>query len=171
MINYWISRIKKGIVTVPIETVEGLKLEIEKAGFELRGLITKKFGRSLTIREVDTGSCNACESEIISCTNPIYDIQRFGIDFSASPRHADALMVTGPLSKNMVHALKDTFEAMPQPKFVIALGDCAINGGVFKGSYYTEGGIKNTLPVALAIPGCPPEPIVIIKSLLALLNV
>lgn len=139
-------------------------------GEELKKAIHAKFGRSFHIREVDTGSCGACESEIIACSNPFYDIQRFGIDFVASPRHADALLVTGPVSKNMLTALKKTYEAMPGPKFVITLGDCALDGGIFKGSYYTEGGVKDILPVALHIPGCPPDPTTIIKSLLTFLK-
>lgn len=147
-----------------------LSIKIESAGHELRSLIQKKFGRSLHIREVDTGSCGACESEIISANNPIYDLQRFGINFTASPRHADALLVTGPVSKNMLLALKKTYEAMPEPKFVFTLGDCALNGGIFKGSYYVEGAVKDILPVALHIPGCPPSPITIMQTLLAFLR-
>ena len=166
MINMLKNRIIKGIVTEPI----GSDLEIEKIGAELKGLIHKRFGRSFHIREVDTGSCNACESEIIATTNPIYDIQRFGINFVASPRHADALLVTGPVSKNMLLALKKTYDAMPDPKFVITCGDCAMNGGIFKDSYYVENGVKNILPVILNIPGCPPDPAVIIKSLFAFLK-
>jgi Ni,Fe-hydrogenase III small subunit len=130
----------------------------------------KKFKRSLNIREVDTGSCAACESEIIACNNPIYDIQRFGINFVASPRHADCLLVTGPVSKNMATALRRTYDAMPEPKFVITLGDCALDGGMFKGSYYVENGVKTILPVALHIPGCPPDPQIIIQSLLNFLK-
>ncbi|MDD5738164.1 MAG: NADH-quinone oxidoreductase subunit B family protein [Candidatus Omnitrophica bacterium] len=136
-------------------------------GAELRERIKERLGRSFHIREVDTGSCGACESEIISATNPIYDIQRFGIDFVASPRHADALLVTGPVSKNMAVALRKTYEAMPEPKFVITLGDCAKDGGAFKDSYYTAGGVKEVLPVDFHIPGCPPSPEDIIKALLA----
>lgn len=139
-------------------------------GGELNSLIKKKFGRSLHIREVDTGSCSACESEIISANNPIYDLQRFGVNFVASPRHADALMVTGPVSRNMLTALKKTYDAMPEPKFVISVGDCALDGGVFKGSYYIAGPVKDILPVALHIPGCPPKPADIIQSLLAFLK-
>jgi Ni,Fe-hydrogenase III small subunit len=135
----------------------------------MRGLIRKKFGRSLHIREVDTGSCGGCESEIITANNPIYDLQRVGISFVASPRHADALLVTGPVSKNMVIALKKTYEAMPEPKFVITLGDCALDGGIFKNSYYVEGAVKDILPVVVHIPGCPPKPIDIIKALTWLL--
>lgn len=162
------SRILKGIVTERLEP--GLAGQIESCGLELKSLIRKRFGRSLGIREVDTGSCGACESEIIAMNNPIYDLQRFGINFVASPRHADALMVTGPVSKNMLLALKKTYEAMPEPKFVITVGDCALDGGVFKASYYIEGPVKNILPVALHIPGCPPEPLVIIRALLDFLR-
>jgi len=158
----------KGIVTRHIAP-EALG-EIESTGKELKTLIRKKFGKSLHIREVDTGSCNACESEIISANNPIYDLQRFGINFVASPRHADALLVTGPVSKNMLLALKKTYDAMPEPKFVITVGDCALDCGVFKGSYYTAGAVAQILPVALHIPGCPPSPSAIIKSLLAFLR-
>ncbi len=145
-------------------------MKTEIPGKELKELIQKKFGRSLHIREVDTGSCGACESEIISCFNPIYDIQRFGIDFVASPRHADCLLVTGPVSRNMAKALKATYEAMPGPKFAITLGDCAKDGGPFKGAYYIEGGASRIIPVACHIPGCPPDPETIIAALLNLLK-
>ncbi|MFH0771620.1 MAG: NADH-quinone oxidoreductase subunit B family protein [Candidatus Omnitrophota bacterium] len=158
----------KGVVTKHIDP--GLSAQAESAGIELRSLIRDKFGRSLHIREIDTGSCGACESEIISANNPIYDLQRFGVNFVASPRHADALLVTGPVSKNMVIALKKTYEAMPEPKFVITAGDCAFDGGVFKDSYYTGGAVKDILPVALHIPGCPPAPMAIIQALLAFLK-
>jgi len=132
--------------------------------------VRKKFGRSLSIREVDAGSCGACESEVIALSNPLYDMQRFGIDIVASPRHADALLVAGPVSKNMALALKKTWDAMPAPKFAISLGDCALDGGLFKDSYYTERGVKNIIPVALHIPGCPPKPLDIIKALLVYLD-
>ncbi len=168
MIHILKSRILKGLVTRNIEP--GLVGEIDSNGKELRQLILKKFGRSLHIREVDTGSCGACESEIISANNPIYDLQRFGINFVASPRHADCLLVTGPVSKNMLIALKKTYEAMPEPKFVITLGDCASSCGIFKGSYYVQGSVKEIFPVALHIPGCPPSPLVIIQTLLAFLQ-
>lgn len=143
---------------------------IETTGKDLKSEILKKFGRSFHIREVDTGSCGACESEIIACSNPVYDIQRFGIDFVASPRHADALLVTGPVSKNMELALKKTYEAMPEPKFVISLGGCAKDGGLFKDSYYTCGGVGSILPVTLHIPGCPPSPLAIMRALLSFLK-
>lgn len=168
MINILKVRILKGVVTKRID--EELSREIKTAGSELQSLIRKKFGRSLHIRAVDTGSCGACESEIISANNPIYDLQRFGINFTASPRHADALLVTGPVSKNMLIALKKTYEAVPEPKFVISCGDCALNCGLFKGSYYVEGAVKDILPVALHIPGCPPSPTTIMQTLLTFLQ-
>lgn len=145
-------------------------LGIEEIGAELKSEIYKRFGRSFHIREVDTGSCGACESEIIATTNPLYDIQRFGIDFVASPRHADALLVTGPVSKNMLCALKKTYEAVPEPKFVITLGNCALDGGIFKDAYYVEAGVRDILPLSLHIPGCPPSPTDIMKSLLTFLR-
>ena len=165
------NRLRKGVQTMPI-SVKGLSpsKEYEALGEELKKMIKKNFSRSFQIREVDTGSCGACESEIIAATNPIYDIQRFGIDFVASPRHADALLVTGPVSKNMEIALKRTYDAMPSPKLVITLGDCALDGGSFKNSYYTLSGVKNVLPVAAHVPGCPPKPVEIVKALLFLLK-
>lgn len=162
------NRILKGIVTRHIDPE--LPKGIESIGGELKSLIQKKFGRSLHLRHLDTGSCGACESEIISANNPLYDMQRFGINFVASPRHADALLVTGPVSRNMFLALKKTYEAMPEPKFVITLGDCAFEGGVFKESYYTHGVVKNIFPVSLHIPGCPPDPLTILKGLLEFLG-
>jgi Ni,Fe-hydrogenase III small subunit len=165
------NSIVKGRVTLSLDPAGiAASPEIESLGTELKRTIDANFGRSFHIREVDTGSCGACESEIIACSNPLYDIQRFGIDFVASPRHADALLVTGPVSKNMELALKKTYEAMPKPKFVISLGGCAKDGGLFKDSYYTCGGVGNILPVTLHIPGCPPSPLVIIKTLVAFLK-
>lgn len=171
MLNIFKNSLKKGLLTMPIET-NGVVIpeELKTIGCELKTLIYQRFKRSLHIREVDTGSCGACESEIIAATNPIYDIQRFGIDFIASPRHADALLITGPVSKNMFIALKKTYEAMPGHKFVITVGECALDGGVFKGSYYVHGAVKDILPVALHIPGCPPTPFAIIQALLVFLK-
>jgi Ni,Fe-hydrogenase III small subunit len=168
MIQIFKNRILKGIVTRQIGP--DFSKEIETAGIQLRDLVRKRFGRSLYIRQLDSGECGACQSELIAANNPIYDLQRFGISFVASPRHADALLVTGPLSKNMLIALKKTYAAMPEPKFVITLGDCALNGGVLKGSYYLEGPVKDILPVALHIPGCPPAPLEIISALLIFLG-
>ncbi len=168
MIGILKNRMLKGVMTRNIDLT--LYKEIESSGALLRKLIQHQFGRSLHIREVDTGSCGACESEIISANNPIYDISRFGVNFVASPRHADALLVTGPVSKNMAVALKKTYDAMPEPKFVITCGDCALDGGIFKGSYYVEGEVNSVVPVVLHIPGCPPSPLTIIQALLAFLR-
>jgi Ni,Fe-hydrogenase III small subunit len=159
------NSIRKGIVTASINT-----RKIEPLGLELKELIKKHFGRSFNIREVDTGSCGACESEIIAVNNPVYDVSRFGVNFVASPRHADALLVTGPVSKNMSLALKKTYDAMPGPKLVIACGNCAKDGWLFKGSYYVEGGVSAVLPVDLYIPGCPPKPLDIVIALIGLLK-
>lgn len=123
------------------------------------------FRKSLTIREVDTGSCNACEMEMNALMNPVYDAERFGIHIAASPRHADALVVTGPVTVNMERALKDVYKQTPDPKLVIALGDCAINCGMFKGSYAVTGPVDRHIPVDVRIPGCPPRPAEILQVL------
>ena len=128
----------------------------------------KPFRRSLAIREVDTGSCNACEMEMNALTNAVYDMERFGVHIAASPRHADALVVTGPVTVNMERALKDVYEQTPDPKIVIALGDCAIDCGVFKGSYAVTGPVERHIPVDVRIPGCPPRPAEILRTLSAL---
>lgn len=125
----------------------------------------KPFRRSLTIREADTGSCNACEMEMNALANPVYDVERFGVHIAASPRHADALVVTGPVTLNMERALHDAYKQTPDPKVVIALGDCAINCGVFKGSYAVTGPVDRHVPVDVRIPGCPPRPSEIIQVL------
>lgn len=130
-----------------------------------------KLGRSLSIRQVDAGSCNGCELEIHALNNPFYDLERFGLHFVASPRHADVLLVTGPVTKNMREALQRTYNATPDPKWVVALGACAIDGGVFAGSYAVAGGVNDVIPVDLRIPGCPPSPTAILKGLIALLQV
>ncbi len=129
-----------------------------------------RLGRSLSIREIDAGSCNACELEIHALNNSYYDIERFGLRFVASPRHADVLMVTGPVTKNMREALERTYQATPDPKWVVAIGDCARDGGCFAGSYAVVGGVGAVVPVDLHIPGCPPTPTAILKGLLALLE-
>jgi len=126
------------------------------------------FRKSLAIREVDTGSCNACEMEMNALTNPVYDIERFGIHITASPRHADALVVTGPVTVNMERPLKDVYKHTPDPKLVIALGDCAINCGAFKGSYAVTGPVDRHIPVDVRIPGCPPRPVEILQALEAI---
>jgi len=139
-------------------------------GAELAGAIRRRLGRSLAIREVDAGSCNGCELEIHALENPYYDAERFGIRFVASPRHADMLMVTGPVTHNMREALQRSYDAMPAPKWVVALGDCAKDGGCFAGSYAVVGGVEAVLPVDLQIPGCPPPPAKILSALLTLLR-
>jgi len=130
----------------------------------------RRLGRSLSIREVDAGSCNGCELEIHALNNAFYDLERFGLRFVASPRHADVLLVTGPVTKNMRQALERTYRATPDPKWVVAVGDCAANGGLFAGSYAVVGGVTEVIPVDLHIRGCPPRPIELLKGLLALLE-
>jgi Ni,Fe-hydrogenase III small subunit len=130
----------------------------------------RRLGRSLSIREVDAGSCNGCELEIHALNNAFYDLERFGLRFVASPRHADVLMVTGPVSKNMREALQRTYAATPDPKWVVAVGDCAVDGGIFSGSYAVVGGVAGVVPVDLHIRGCPPRPEQLLKGLLALLE-
>src|SRR5882724_8308734 len=128
-----------------------------------------RLGRSLSIRHVDAGSCNGCELEIHALGNAFYDLERLGLHFVASPRHADVLMVTGPVTKNMREALIRTYNATPAPKWVIAVGDSAVDGGIFAGSYAVAGGVNNAVPVDLHIRGCPPPPAEILKGLIALL--
>jgi Ni,Fe-hydrogenase III small subunit len=129
-----------------------------------------RLGRSLSIRHVDAGSCNGCELEMHALSNAFYDLERFGLRFVASPRHADVLTVTGPVTKNMREALRRTYDAMPDPKWVVAIGTCAADGGLFAGSYAVEGGVKDVLPVDLHIRGCPPSPTEILIGLIALLK-
>src|SRR5216110_2294610 len=134
------------------------------------GAARRRLGRSLSIREVDAGSCNGCELEIHALNNIVYDLERFGMRFVASPRHADVLLVTGPVTTNMREALERTYQATPAPKWVVAVGDCARDGGIFAGSYACVGGVSAVLPVDLHIRGCPPSPIALLKGLLGLLE-
>src|SRR5512144_2308275 len=129
-----------------------------------------RLGRTLAIREVDAGSCNGCALEIHALNTIVYDLERFGLRFVASPRAADVLLVTGPVTTNMREALERTYQATPAPKWVVAVGDCARDGGVFSGSYACVGGVSAVLPVDLHIPGCPPSPVALLKGLLALLE-
>jgi len=145
-------------------------LHLEGIGQDLRSALNRRLGRSLSIRMVDAGSCNGCELEINALGNPFYDLERFGLRFVASPRHADVLMVTGPVTKNMAEALQRTYNAMPDPKWVVAVGDCARGGGCFAGSYAITGGVESILKVDLYIDGCPPTPIDLLKGLLAILE-
>ncbi len=130
----------------------------------------KALGRSLAIRHVDAGSCNGCELEIHALNNAFYDLERFGFRFVASPRHADVLLVTGPVTHNMREALKRTYDATPAPKWIVAAGACAADGGVFAGSYAVAGGASSVVPVDLVIPGCPPNPATLLRGLLALMK-
>ena len=131
-----------------------------------RAEIHRVLGRSLAIREVDAGSCNGCELEIIALNNPVYDIERFGIHFVASPRHADMLLVTGPVTRNMELALRKTYDATPDPKVVVAVGACGISGGIFGTNYATRGGVDQVIPVDVYIPGCPPRPEALLHGIL-----
>src|ERR1700736_996801 len=130
----------------------------------------RRLGRSLSIRQVDAGSCNGCELEIHALNNAFYDLERFGLRFVASPRHADVLLVTGPVTRNMREALLRTYDATPNPKWVVAVGDCGRDGGCFAGSYAVVGGVSEVIPVDLHIPGCPPTPTAMLQGLLALLE-
>ena len=130
----------------------------------------KRLGRSLSIREVDAGSCNGCELEIHALANAFYDLERFGLRFVASPRHADVLLVTGPVTRNMQEALRRTYEATPDPKWVVAVGDCGCGCGVFEGSYAVVGAVDKVIPVDLHIRGCPPRPIDLLRGLIALVD-
>jgi Ni,Fe-hydrogenase III small subunit len=139
---------------------------VDLVGTELRTRINKILGRSLHIREVDAGSCNGCEIEIVGLNSPIYDIERFGIHFVASPRHADMLLVTGPVSRNMELALRKTYDAMPAPRLVVAVGACGCSGGIFGQNYASLGGVDKVLPVDVYIPGCPPNPYALLHGIL-----
>jgi Ni,Fe-hydrogenase III small subunit len=144
--------------------------ELAALAAHLEASARKRLGRSLSIRHVDAGSCNACELELHALSNAYYDLERFGLRFVASPRHADVLMVTGPVTKNMREALERTYAATPAPKWVVAVGGCAIDGGLFAGSYACSGGADQVVPVDIRIPGCPPSPTTLLKGLLALLE-
>jgi Ni,Fe-hydrogenase III small subunit len=144
--------------------------EIEIMGQRLNNRIKNIFGRSLHIREVDAGSCNACEVEVNALSNPIYDIERFGIHIVASPRHADMLLVTGPVTRNMELALLKTYNATPSPKLVAAMGSCACNGGIFGDTYASGGGVDKYIPVDVYIPGCPPRPHAVIFGIMVALD-
>ena len=158
---------KTGIVTEQLEPIDEELFELVKAvDAQSRRLI----GRALAIREVDAGSCNGCEIEITGLTSPVYDSERFGIHFVASPRHADMLLVTGPVTRNMEIPLRKTYEATPDPKLVVAVGDCAKTCGVFRGSYAVAGSVDQVIPVDVFVTGCPPEPADILRGILAALD-
>jgi Ni,Fe-hydrogenase III small subunit len=155
---------RTGIVTEPVPPI--VDPEIEKIAVQLEETIKRRFKGSLAIRQVDAGSCNGCELEIHAINNSIYDCERFGIHFTASPRFADMLLVTGPVSHNMEIALRRTYNATPSPKIVVAVGDCGCNGGIFGETYASLGGIEKVIPVDVRIPGCPPTPTALLQGIL-----
>ena len=154
---------RTGILTEPLPTEQdGLKREVERLNDEILRLL----GRALTIREVDAGSCNGCELEIHAVNNPYYNLEGHGIKFVASPRHADMLLVTGPVTKNMENALRIAYDCTPDPKLVVAVGDCGCTGGIFGEGYATRGKVANVIPVDALVPGCPPPPLEILRGIL-----
>lgn len=158
---------KTGLVTETLDPGEAEVVQIVK---QINAQTQRLLGRALAIREVDAGSCNGCEIEITGLTSPVYDSERFGIHFVASPRHADLLLVTGPVTRNMEVPLRKTYEATPDPKLVVAVGDCAQTCGVFKGSYAVAGSVDQIIPVDVFVVGCPPEPADILRGILAALD-
>lgn len=168
MRSFLLDALLKGKATItPPDPASAAVEEVARA---LGERARRRLGRSLAIREIDAGSCNGCELEIHALNNPVYDVERFGLKFVASPRHADVLMVTGPVTWNMREALLRTYNATPAPKWVVALGDCAVNCGVFAGSPAVAGPLADIVPVDLHVPGCPPPPLEIVKALLALVE-
>jgi len=165
-------RLFKNLIGTPCtEAVgDGALQALEVVGAELRGAVERSLGRSLAIREVDAGSCNGCELEIHALSNAFYDVERFGIRFVASPRHADVLLVTGPVTHNMREALERTYRATPAPKWVIAVGECGAGCGVFTNSYACVGAVSRVIPVDLTIRGCPPTPTDLLRGLLLLIG-
>jgi Ni,Fe-hydrogenase III small subunit len=158
--------LRTGIVTEPL----GPGADVVDLGRQLDARVQRLLGRALAIREVDAGSCNGCELEISGLTGPVYDSERFGIRFVASPRHADLLLVTGPVTRNMAVPLRKTWEATPDPKLVVAVGDCARTCGVFRGSYAVAGSVDAIVPVDVFVDGCPPEPAEILRGILTALG-
>jgi Ni,Fe-hydrogenase III small subunit len=154
---------KTGIITEPAPQPDEALRELEQRMGEA---ILRHFGRSLAIRHVDAGSCNGCELEIHAASGAYYNLERLGIKFVASPRHADMLLVTGPVSRNMAEALRRTYAATPEPKLVVAIGDCGCSGGIFGENYASCGAVSNVIPVDVAVPGCPPDPAAIMRGIL-----
>src|SRR6202166_343218 len=158
----------QGPLTEPAPALD--QTAVEELAAALKRAARRRLGRSLSIREIDAGSCNGCELEIHALSNAYYDVERFGIRFVASPRHADVLLVTGPVTHNMKVALERTYAAMAAPKWVVAVGDCGCGCGVFEGSYAVIGAVDKVIPVDLHIRGCPPRPIDLLKGLIALME-
>jgi Ni,Fe-hydrogenase III small subunit len=163
MIPIILQILRTGIVTEPAPEA---REEWRVRSAQIQDEIVRLVGRALVIRHVDAGSCNGCELEIHALNNPYYNMEGLGIRFAASPRHADMLLVTGPVSRNMEQALRIVYEAMPDPKLVVAVGDCGRDGGMFGESYATCGGVAKVIPVDVAVPGCPPPPIDILRGIL-----
>jgi Ni,Fe-hydrogenase III small subunit len=161
------SLVRSALTEQPATPDDAMLAELAES---LKRASRRRLGRSLSIRQVDAGSCNACELEIHALNNAFYDLERFGLRFVASPRHADVLLVTGPVTKNMRQALERTYAATPEPKWVVAVGDCALDGGIFAGSYACVGGVSAVVPVDLHIRGCPPNPTALLQGLIALLG-
>jgi len=155
--------VRAGIVTEPARAPDP---ELRELSQRLETQALERVGRALAVRHVDAGSCNGCELEIHALGNPYYNLEGLGMKFVASPRHADLLLVTGPVSRNMEQALLRTYAAMPEPKLVVAVGDCGCTGGIFGESYATRGRVSNVLPVDVAVPGCPPPPAAILQAIL-----
>lgn len=162
----------RGLIRSPLteKAPASSDVALEELGNVVGKAARQRLGRSLSIRQIDAGSCNGCELEIHALNNAYYDLERFGLHFVASPRHADVLLVTGPVTRNMAEALERTWNATPDPKWVVAAGDCARDGGCFAGSYAIAGGVSSVVPVDLHIPGCPPTPTALLEGLLAVLE-
>jgi len=154
---------RTGTISEPPPTADA---SLRQISGRLSDDVLKRLGRALAIRHVDAGSCNGCELEIHAANNPYYNLEGLGIKFVASPRHADLLLVTGPVSRNMEEALRRTYDATPEPKLVVAIGDCGCDGGVFGESYASCGRVANVIPVDVAVPGCPPSPLAILQGIL-----
>ncbi|MSQ88785.1 MAG: NADH-quinone oxidoreductase subunit NuoB [Betaproteobacteria bacterium] len=159
---------RTGIISEPASAADE---SLRRIPGRLNDEVLRLLGRALAIRHVDAGSCNGCELEIHATNNPYYNLEGLGIKFVASPRHADMLLVTGPVSRNMEEALRRTYEAMPEPKLVVAIGDCGCDGGIFGENYASCGRVANVIPVDVAVPGCPPEPNAIIQGILTAVSV
>jgi Ni,Fe-hydrogenase III small subunit len=168
MRNTLLESLRGPVTEPPPGADEAMIAELTRS---LNARARQRLGRSLAIRQVDAGSCNGCELEIHALNNAFYDLERFGLRFAASPRHADVLLVTGPVTKNMREALERTYAAMPDPKWVVAVGDCAADGGLFARSYACAGGVSAVIPVDLHVRGCPPTPVQLLQGLLSLLHV
>jgi Ni,Fe-hydrogenase III small subunit len=160
----------EGLFRSPVTEPASAPADLAELGVAFEAAARKRLGRSLSIRQVDAGSCNACELEIHALNNAYYDLERFGLRFIASPRHADVLLVTGPVTLNMKEALERTLAATPAPKWVVAAGACAIDGGLFAGGYACAAGVSSVVPVDVNIPGCPPSPTALLRGLLTLLR-